>query len=86
MIVSSVKRSEEQYFIWRNNSFMNMRKSILRLSDHATYFPSKQTGNGHHRVKYLIPSVARELMARLPQLFRTRSRVSYKNPIAADFG
>ena len=36
--------------------------------------------------KYSRASVARTLMARLLRLFRTRSGVPWKNPIAADWG
>ena len=35
---------------------------------------------------YSRTSMARTLMARLPRLFRTRSWVPWKNPIAADLG
>ena len=35
---------------------------------------------------YSRTSVARTLMARLPRLFRTRSRVPRKTPLAADLG
>ena len=35
---------------------------------------------------YSRTSVARTLMARLPRLFRTRSFVPRKNPLAADLG
>ena len=40
---------------------------------------------GQHAL-YSRTSMARTLMARLPRLFRTRSRVPRKNPLAADLG
>ena len=46
----------------------------------------KELAFGTRSTFYNRTSEARKLMARLPRLFRTRSYVPRKNPIAADLG
>ena len=80
-------------FICKNNIVIDKDKEIITLYSHnavqisACVLKSFKRGRNAGQLgetNYSRTSVARTLMTRLPRLFRTRSCVPRKNPLAAD--